>query len=38
MINERQFLDNQTKTALWQIVLDYRQKREKSLLKNDLER
>ncbi|MGB9598725.1 MAG: LUD domain-containing protein [Minisyncoccales bacterium] len=38
MINEKQFLNEQTKTVIWQVVLEYRKKREKALLKNKLEK
>jgi L-lactate dehydrogenase complex protein LldF len=37
MITEKSFLDEKTKTILWQVVLEYREKRGKALLKNNLE-
>ena len=38
MLHYQFFLDEQTKSVIWQVVLGYRQKRKKSLLKNNLER
>jgi L-lactate dehydrogenase complex protein LldF len=32
-----EFLNEKTKTVLWQVVLEYREKRKKALLKNNLE-
>ncbi|MGB9743440.1 MAG: LUD domain-containing protein [Minisyncoccales bacterium] len=38
MITNQSFLKPETKSVIWQIVLEYRKKREKALLKNNLER
>lgn len=38
MIENQSFLNEQTKTIIWQVVLEYRKKREKALLKNHLEK
>jgi len=36
-INPQQFLNQETKAIIWQVVLDYREKRRKALLKSGLE-
>lgn len=38
MISKEKFLDKETKAVIWQVVLDYRKKRELALLKNNLEK
>lgn len=38
MVNNQSFLDKETKTVVWRVVLEYRQKREKALLKNNLDK
>jgi iron-sulfur cluster protein len=38
MIEEKSFLDEKTKAVIWQVVLEYRKKRENALLKNNLEK
>jgi len=37
MISNNLFLNEETKAIIWQVVLDYRKKREKALLKNNLD-
>lgn len=37
MINKQQFFKKETKATLWQVVLSYRQKRQKALQKNNLD-
>lgn len=38
MISNQSFLDEKTKAAIWRVILEYRKKREKALLKNNLEK
>lgn len=38
MIEEKSYLDKKTKSVIWQVVLAYKEKREKALLKNNLEK
>ncbi len=38
MILKEKFLDDATKSIIWQVVLEYRKKRERAILKNNLEK
>ncbi len=38
MIPNNQFLNEETKSVIWQVVLDYKNKREKALVKNNLKK
>lgn len=38
MPNLKEFLDKETKNIIWQVVMEYREKRERALLKNNLKK
>lgn len=38
MISKEKFLNDETKSVIWRVVLEYRKKRERALLKNKLEK